>query len=199
MDDIIIIENVISKDYQNHILSHASSLKFPWYFNPNMVSEHDPVANDPKNVMGFNHFLYEEGKPVSPFFDSVYPLILSITGKTNVQFQQLERMRFNLTFKNTSSTENWHLPHIDTAHPHLVAIYYVNDSDGDTVIFNETNDSYKPKDFDKMKSEDFTVKARITPKQGKMVIFPGQYYHASSYPRNSKYRMVINSNLGNIL
>jgi hypothetical protein len=33
------------------------------------------------------------------------------------------------------------MPHIDSFFPHWNAIYYVNDSDGDTVIFNETNDN----------------------------------------------------------
>jgi len=198
-DDIIIIKDVIPKDYQNFLLSQVSGLKFPWYFNPNMVSDRDPLLKEDGNIMGFNHFMYEENNAVSPFFDTVYPLILSISDKSDVRYQKIERMRFNLTFQNKTDTAPWHLPHIDSPYPHLVAIYYLNDSDGDTVIFNETNDSFKAGDFAKMTSNDFTVKARITPEKGKMVIFPGQYYHASSSPKKSKFRIVLNTNLGNIL
>ena len=39
--------------------------------------------------------------------------------------------------ENTTSTRDYHLPHIDSEYPHWIAIYYVNDSDGDTHIFEE--------------------------------------------------------------
>ena len=67
-------------------------------------------------------------------------------------------------------------------YPHYNAIYYVNDSDGDTVIFNETNKDYS-EDFGVMKENKFTVKQRITPEKGKVVVFPGHYYHASSFAK----------------
>jgi Putative 2OG-Fe(II) oxygenase len=198
-DDIIVIPNVIPKDYQNYILSQVTSLKFPWFFNPTMVSDREQLTGEMGNITGFNHFLFEEDKAVSNFFETIYPITLSITDKApEVKFQKVERARFNLTFQNKTDPQDWHLPHIDSPFPHLVAIYYVNDSDGDTVIFNETNDSFKAGDFVKMKSKDFTVKKRITPEKGKMVIFPGQYYHASSSARDSKTRIVLNMNLGNI-
>jgi hypothetical protein len=92
------------------------------------------------------------------------------------------------------------MPHIDTWFPHWNAIYYVNDCDGDTFIFNEVNETYDPgeSDINKIKDMQFTVKRRITPKKGKIVIFPGKYYHSSSYTRNSRYRCVVNINLENL-
>jgi len=40
----------------------------------------------------------------------------------------------------------------------------------------------------------WTVKERITPKRGRLVIFDGSQYHASSYTTGD-YRCVINMNL----
>ena len=81
---------------------------------------------------------------------------------------------------------------IDSAHidiycnfDFIVALYYVCDSDGDTVIYNETE-----------QSETYTIKSSITPKQGRMVIFDGSLYHAAEQPINSNTRCVVNYNLG---
>tara|TARA_B100001142_G_C14023996_1_gene535466 strand:+ start:27 stop:365 length:339 start_codon:yes stop_codon:yes gene_type:complete len=109
-------------------------------------------------------------------------------------------MRANLTLPNKTSTLDHHMPHIDSFFEHWNAIYYVNDSDGDTVIFNETNDDYDAgkDDIMRIQSNDFTIKQRIEPKQGRVVIFPGKYYHSSSFCKDSPYRAVINMNLDRV-
>ena len=59
-------------------------------------------------------------------------------------------------------------PHIDLdeGERHIVVLYYVKDSDGDTVIYNERTES-----------NTYTVKQKVTPKQGRVVIFDGGQYH----------------------
>ena len=193
MNDIIEIENIIPKEYQDYIEQSVTGKKFPWYFNSNMVSPEEPLLGIPGNIQGFNHFLYEENIAVSPFFDAIYPIVLSITEKSGVRFNKVERMRFNITFRNKEIT-GYHLPHIDSYFPHYNAIYYVNDSDGDTVIFNETNEDFSD-DIDRIKNSTWTEKYRCTPKKGKMLIFPGKYYHASSSAITSPHRVVLNINL----
>ena len=78
------------------------------------------------------------------------------------------------------------LPHIDINNKiHIVGLYYVVDSDGDTVIYNETKES-----------KTYTIKKSVTPKQGRMVIFDGSLYHAAKQPINSNTRCIVNYNLG---
>ena len=48
---------------------------------------------------------------------------------------------------------DWNLSEED-----IVMFYYVMDSDGDTIIYNETEES-----------ENYTIKQRVTPKQGRVV------------------------------
>lgn len=67
-------------------------------------------------------------------------------------------------------------PHVDFPFPHMVGLYYVNDSDGDTIIW----------DGDKKES--------ITPKRGRFAVFDGKYYHASACPRNNPTRIVLTFN-----
>jgi hypothetical protein len=78
-------------------------------------------------------------------------------------------------------------PHVDDSVPHWVLIYYVNDSDGDTFIFNETGDQ--------INISSLTIQHRVTPRQGRIVIFDGKYLHAGMHPTLSDFRSVINFNI----
>ena len=196
-DDIIIVENIIPKDYQDYLETVLTGWEFPWVLNKNIVSGDDPFVGSTKNPAGMNHFFYEKNVPVSNYFQLVYPLVLSITSQAAVPFNRLFRMRANLTFSNG---EGALLPHIDSFHPHWNAIYYVNDSDGDTIIYNETNDDFDAgnKDIEKIKTDNFTEKLRVTPKKGQLLAFNGRYYHTASFCKDSSYRCLININLGNL-
>ena len=66
---------------------------------------------------------------------------------------------------------------------HFVMLYYVCDSDGDTIIYNE-----------KVESEKYTVKESVTPKQGRVVLFDGGLFHTAEQPI-SNTRCVVNYNL----
>jgi len=67
--DIIEIENAIPIDYQQHLLQTMTGFEFPWVLNPNMVSGDAWSMNNPQNHVGFNHYFYEEGKPISQWFN----------------------------------------------------------------------------------------------------------------------------------
>ena len=78
-------------------------------------------------------------------------------------------------------------PHIDTDDKHFVMLYYVCDSDGDTIIYNE-----------KVESKEYTVKKSVTPKQGRVVLFDGGLYHTAEQPTKDT-RCVVNYNLCGIM
>ena len=64
--------------------------------------------------------------------------------------------------------------HVDFDTPHIACVYYVNDSDGDTFIYDNESKSQ-----------------RISPKKNRAVVFDGSLYHASSLPTKNK-RVIIN-------
>jgi hypothetical protein len=198
MDDIFEIPNVIGKTYADHLHDRLVSKNFPWYFNPNLVSPDVETGNEAINTSGFNHFLYEDRNPISPYFEFIHPLIMNIQDHLKLRHEVIERCRLNLTLPKNTVTAKHHLPHVDSFYPHWNALYYVNDSDGDTFIFDQTNKSFDANDEERIVKGDFTVKRQITPEKGKVIIFPGHYYHASSQPRTSKYRIVCNMNFAEI-
>jgi hypothetical protein len=191
---IEVFDNIVSKDYQNYILNLVNEEDFPLYFRPNIVTHN--YETEPLNIHGFTHQLFEQNKSTSNYFSTIYPMVLSITEKTKIKFNCLDRMRFNFVLGNPDSKLDYHMPHIDNYSSHLVAIYYVNDCDGDTVIFNEMleNPSYE-KDEIMLQKNEWTIKQRVSPKKGRLLIFDGRYYHASSYTKTQPYRCVINMNL----
>jgi hypothetical protein len=62
-------------------------------------------------------------------------------------------------------------------------IYYVNDSDGETVLFNESH-SHDPIEL--------TINHRQTPKEGCALLFKSNTYSANTSPTTTKAAIAIN-------
>jgi hypothetical protein len=93
---------------------------------------------------------------------------------------------------------NWRKQFVDKLHcdsdlEHLVVLYYVLDSDGDTIIVNKKFETGEGIRTD-LEYTDYEVLHRITPKKGRAVIFNGKYYHTAEQPTNG-VRCIINFNL----
>ena len=101
---------------------------------------------------------------------------------------ELQRAKVNFNPQvNVSKDECMH-PHCDMNEGGYTAIYYVNDSDGDTIIFNEkTMDPI-------LNGKELSIKKRIKNKRGRFVMFNQDYLHAGMPPTKSDYRVVINFN-----
>lgn len=125
--------------------------------------------------------LTENGEPVQIMRN----LIQKFFQKHNISIQEVIRIKSNILTKSTNT--KYHSPHIDTSVPHLVFLYYVNDSDGDTYFF----DKFYSADSE-MNEDELIVSQRLSPKQGRGILFNGHQYHASSSPIDSDMRCVIN-------
>lgn len=106
----------------------------------------------------------------------------------------LNRLRVGLNVPQSSKLDQFDVdydrPHIDDpangrGGDTLVCLYYVNDTDGDTVVFNEQGADPPQR---------LTIKQRVEPKRNRLLIFDGAYYHASSCPKHHDYRLVITVN-----
>ena len=105
--------------------------------------------------------------------------------KHGIKIKETLRIKANILNK-TDKQNHIHPPHVDMTTPHMVLLYYVNDSDGDTVIFDQKYSSgYVP---------NLTVNRTISPKGGAAILFDGLKYHSSSSPKNTKERIVLNIN-----
>ena len=189
IDDFIDIEyqkdikNILMGDYQYR------DKDFPWYYSEDVTTAGDW---DSQHRPALGHVYVEmdnednqTGERSSEFHYLFLPMLKDVCRRMNIKninvLQGRSFLQFPLNLKDRS---------VDTAHvdlfnrEHLVALYYVCDSDGDTIIYNE-----------RQKLWTYTIKQKVTPKQGRMVIFDGSLYHTAEQPLNN-VRCVVNYNLG---
>ena len=169
----IIIDDAISKGYQNLVENDFCSSYSSWYYN-----EHITDRNNEKDTnSGFSHIIFAETKK-SEYYALVYPILLEALDKyqKGILVKKLFRIRASMFLKN-QTPDLYNIPHTDLPFEHYTMLYYVMDSDGATRIFS-----------------DGKVVEEIEPKKGRVVFFPGDTYHASASPRHHARRMVINYN-----
>ena len=192
--DIMVIDDVVSPTYQNSLEEMSINHTFSWNFNLSNI--YKPNATKPELFLDENtiqtyqytHLLYHsQTHTSSQHIDFVRPLIYTAMDKFSVQTPDILRVKANMLTNNRRfQVEKYNPAHVDAVFSHVVILYYINDSDGDTVIFNETYGSH---------FTELTVKQRISPKKGRAVCFPGKYFHASSNPIEHDTRTVINIDL----
>lgn len=177
---IQIIDDVLPQSYANEIESFVfQNLSFDWYMLEDITYTNTPqfaqLAEEDKTI-GFTHSLLMEGQE-SRFFNifKIIPhLATQKSGITN-SFQYLKARCF-LQLPSDGKHNN---VHTDMPGPHLVCLYYINDSDGDTVLFDKDRK---------------TVLQSVKPKKNRVVLFDGSIPHCSSSPTIGK-RCVVNFNI----
>ena len=185
----IIIDDVIPKDLQDK--TQEILMNYPgWVFLKDMS-----YANFEMDFpsYGFNMtFKHPEHGILSPLYEAIaVPIANAIMEKGKINF---ENIPFNRAFLQVPLEQRFikehNGVHIDLPEDHYACVYYVNDSDGDTIIYEQNR-------YDtECGSQNVQLKEhkRVTPKKGRVVIFDGARFHCSSQPRNN-YRCIINFDL----
>jgi hypothetical protein len=177
---IMVFDDIVDVEYQEKIKNTLMENDFAWYYISDITN---PYVNKQQRP-GFQHnFVLEKGEVNSPHHDLLINLIKSCCYKINVDKVNVIKGRSFMQLPLNLKNYDVDMPHIDTELEHFVIIYYVIDSDGDTIIYNEQT-----------KGDSYTIKESITPKQGRVVMFDGRYYHTAKQPINST-RCIINYDL----
>jgi hypothetical protein len=165
-----------------------------WTFHEESARSASPFKN---TYAGFSHIAYladDSGPIISPMSSLLLPVLFVFCEKAKIEYNGLLRIRVGLFTKTMIEAEH-HNPHVDFTQPHRTAVYYVNDCDGDTFVFDQTIDDVSVDQSARHANENkFTIAGRVPPKKGKMMCFDGRYYHASSYPTKASRRIAITFN-----
>lgn len=184
--DVIIIDDFINETYQVELENALMAEMGPAWFLLDDVAY--PGQSVKHRQPGIVHPMFEENNGImSPLYHLAVPLVYEAVTRIEFKFNKIIRGRSFIQFP-TATTHTNHA-HIDTNEPHLVVLYYVNDADGETVIYNQTAD-----DIPNLPGFDntlLTVNQRVMPKRGRVVMFDGRRYHSSSTPTNNR-RCIIN-------
>jgi hypothetical protein len=179
------IKNVIDVDYQNQLYQALTDVNFNWHFLEDATHE---FANDSlTSTPSFVNLIFHPNNKDNPHLPLFQPLLDAILEKSQLTLDTLLRIRvgflLNTKYVLPSMPYKYNTPHRDYDQEHYTAVYYVNDSDGDTVVFHEIE-----------KSEKYRVMLKSQPDKGKALVFNGWHYHASSCPKICTKRIAITLN-----
>ena len=185
--NIQVFENLIG-DYCQDICNHLDDKNFAWYYFPNVQTHDYPPPS--RFVCGFRHKLYGNDIPKSSYHYIVTPVILEIAKRMNQEVVSIVNAHANLGLNLGEPFEG--LPHIDAnrisgndmeleteINKRFTAIYYVDNSDGDTIFYDDG----------------ITEIFRVSPEKDKCVVFETSTFHSGSLPTKHSIRRVLNINL----
>lgn len=195
-----IIDNSIPFHFQESLKAVVLDPDFPWsyaeFFSSdglrNTAQRTKFVSGDIDFVRGygFNHHLYffqnEKEGMKSPYFDMFYPVVYSWMDQVDIT--KVIRMNLRLTTKISDEIVTDE-PHVDYSDKGIcTVVYYLFDTDGDTVFFNR-----KFQNGDPGREEiGLDVAHSITPRQGRAVFFDSDIYHSASHPTLTNNRITLN-------
>jgi hypothetical protein len=185
IEDILVIDNLFTLEQQDNLKDLFLNSLFPWYYKSTLSQNTKKTNFDSAVAPGFGHVFYNDNGIVSEYFDAIASIPKVATTNTPFVFNKLIYARTFLQMPLTT-THGITNPHIDVAGlDHSVCIYYVDDADGETVIFDKTS-QHDPVDFTGMR-----ILQTISPRKGRIVLFDGARYHANILPQRGP-RCIIN-------
>jgi hypothetical protein len=191
IDSYYIFDDIIDSDEQNKLESHILSDTIKWLEHENITGEFGGGVNEsfPGSVIYWNTV----DSDILSIISKIEKLSID---KIKLQFVKNIRHKINKTSPLYISYNASKLMHVDMGGDHIVIIYYINDSDGDTILFTNKkgNSAENIKDnFNSINTDDFELLKRVSPKKGRVLIFNGNLYHYGEYPKKGN-RFVINYN-----
>ena len=190
---MILIDDFLTPSYANAIEYEVHQLRYLYAVQTSAknISYNGPVLD---TEMTYDcgqlecSLYHPKVQPVPlPFFDQLKPLVFTMQDKLRgvVSISNTQRAKVNILWQKETFPENhYNVVHQDSDISSVSMIYYVNDSDGDTWLFNEF--------FEEGVLPNLTLAKRVSPKKNRLLVFDGRRYHASSNPRSSRDRIIIN-------
>ena len=203
IDNIFVFDDIIEKPYQELIKEtliggdkppniDKVEEPFPWYYISDITDDKFANGDTFQGRFGFTHqYVTPQDGIVSEFHKLFSGLIKNSCKKLNMKEIDVLNGRSFLSTPTNIPKDDVDSPHVDMIVPHFVMLYYVCDSDGDTLIYNEKTKFAACYPDSEMK---FTLKKKVSPKQGRVVLFDGMHWHTAQQP-NHNLRCIVNYDL----
>jgi hypothetical protein len=174
----MIIEKLLPQELEDTVHKVLMGKTFPWNWNCENIISKTPD----KDIFQMTHVFLLARKIWSKHYNLVNMIIGVFVEKTGVKVKRVVRIKANLIPNIAHDPESLdNLIHtdvdLDREGKYVSMVYYVTDSDGDTVVFED----------DKQ-----TVRTTSPPIKGNCIWFDSKTYHRSCVPKHHKRRVVIN-------
>jgi len=175
---------IINSDFPFYIgdggLTYGSGTVAPFMYEKH---EHDPNVKDHLQfVHSVINWVNETDKSVvnSDADKLCANLLNKLMKHIGEDSYKIYRIKINLSPQHKRPEGTYDVPHTDIEKEHMVVIYYVDDSDGPTYLFED---------------DGRTIIKKVEPKKGRFLMFDGSIKHAGSHPIDNTFRTVINYNI----
>lgn len=188
----MVFDDIVHPNDQQKLLDGAMDPNLMWCYNK--VTAGDLKLKDKPNCVDVPQFVHPlqdmKGGAFSSHNWMADIVIDSLKANAGMEIEFIDRVKLNYIHKQPKWQHGWYnMPHCDK---HLEnrdqdnwvsAIYYINESDGDTYF------------FDKWWGDDPQYMRPLLscqPRKGRVIIFHSNRYHASSCPVDYGARIIMN-------
>lgn len=175
----MIVENFLDKEVAKNILATINRKDFKWRYK----SKNHASAPENLSVFQFVHSLTSQvNNNRSEFCDDILnPVLDAFEASTGLKVKRVIRAKVNLlTRMDISEIELAMMEHQDLYGEDVVnkysIVFYIEDSDGDTVIFDNKHQIIEV----------------ASPKENSAVIFRSELVHRGTPPKVHKRRVILN-------
>lgn len=194
---MILLEKLLPESFADRIENEVNSPFFPWYYMDEIGHDYQFSGNfkNPliSNPVGMTHIACINDEPNSPYFNLFQPVLYFMEQRTGLIAKHIVRIRLRRTFFSKGHYDGmYNLPHVDLpiTEPYKTLVYYVGNSDGDTVLFNEKHSMAEGEPT--IKDEGLTIAMRSSPIKNNAVLFDGDTFHAGNAPVAYRERTIVN-------
>jgi hypothetical protein len=181
-------KNFLTQDEINFVDQTVLGDSFPWYkINESTTTKFPFFAH--VLVERYDHTTQQLkiNSDIFPFFEKIF---IRFIKKHKIKIKQITRACVNLSYYH--GIYDMTDPHVDHNFKHKVLMLYLNDIEGDTLVYNE---KYKgePKCVIPLETikKPLKILKKISPEKGKIVCWDGEHYHTGSFCKPGKQRVVV--------
>ncbi len=193
INQIYTFDDIITIEEQEQMLHFVTTTDLVWTFEKNITGHYGGKQDKyyPANVL-------PKIKLKNHFIDSLINKIqVNATNKLNLNFIENYRYKINWTKPLDFTYNPIDLLHVDSHLQHIAMVYYVNNSTGDTHIYDNKEGNnvevYQKYSNNNINYSNLKLIEKVSPKMGRVVIFDGGLHHHAEYPQSGD-RFIINFN-----
>ena len=185
----IILDNLIEEELQSQI--EDAMFDCDWKFEMDNTFIYSPQSMGMKYRKILNPFKYDISPSIvtnlqsnQEIFKLFFPVIEKTCNHVNFNLEKISRGIAGIQGVQVIRKKNKVCNvHINQRQPHLVLLYYVNNSDGETLLYDKSIDDIQDEDGMYLNERhEFIIVNKIMPKQGRILLFDGKTYHSASSP-----------------
>jgi hypothetical protein len=191
-----IFDDILNKGEQKILYDYVKSNDIEWKVRENITGQYGGLAETHKFPAKVHSKPECKNEEIKRIIDSIE---LIVAKKLNLEFIKNYRWKINWT-EPIGDYNPMDLLHCDVITEHIAMVYYINDSTGDTCIYNNINgntaETYQ-ENFNNVDYNLYSLLANVTPKMGRCLVFDGKLAHFGNYPFKGD-RFIINFNFAAI-